>query len=32
MNTIRTGQVTEAAKHDIQAQNQFIADLFGLIA
>ncbi len=30
MNMIRKGQVTQAEKHNIQAQNQFISDIFGL--
>jgi len=32
MNMIRKGQVKTAEKHNIQAQNQFIAELFGLTA
>gem|GEM_PF-5495114 len=32
MNMIRKGQVKTAAKHNIQAQNQFISELFGLTA
>lgn len=32
MNMIRKGQVTGAEKHNSQAQNQFIAELFGLSA
>ena len=30
LNMIRKGQVRQARKHDIRAQNQFIAGLFGL--
>jgi hypothetical protein len=32
MNMIRKGQVKRAEKQDIRAQNQFIAQLFGLAA
>ena len=32
MNMIRKGQVKTAQKHNIQAQNQFISQLFGLTA
>ncbi|MCP4417562.1 MAG: DDE-type integrase/transposase/recombinase, partial [Chloroflexi bacterium] len=32
MNMIRKGQIQGAEKGDIQAQNQFIAGLFGLAA
>jgi len=32
MNMIRKGQVKAAEKHNIQAQNQFISQLFGLTA
>jgi hypothetical protein len=32
MNMIRKGQVTGAEKHNIQAQNQFISEIFGLTA
>ena len=32
MNMIRKGQLKQAKKHDIRAQNQMIAELFGLTA
>ena len=32
MNMIRKGQLKQAKKHNITAQNQFIAELFGLTA
>ena len=32
MHTIRKGQIEEIRKGDIQAQNRFIAGLFGLAA